>query len=211
MNMLDNFFTQLRDNPRLRWGIALIIGIAWLYANLLLRETLQEEGQQHSAAAHSIARLQAQLAQPEWATRVMSARIMATQLEGRLWQAPTSGLAQATFQDWLNAAMAEVGATSPQITVTVIDEIVANATGQDQQTGPGTPADLWKIKAKLGFGFSAPALTNLLERIENNPNQIIVGALNIRRQPLPHVEMELYAHFQKQVDQGSSANREMTP
>ncbi len=198
--MLENLFAQLRDNPRLRWGIALIIGISWLYAILLLRETVQEAGQQHRAAAQSIARLQAQLAQPEWTARVIPARIMAIQLEGRLWQAPTSGLAQAAFQDWLNAALAEVGASSPQVTVTVIDEIVDDAPGQAAQTGTGTPADLWKIKAKLGFGFSAPALVGLLERIENNPNQIIVGALNVRRQPLPHAEMELYAHFQKQAD-----------
>ena len=40
--MLDNFLNQLRNNPRLRWGVTLIAGIIWLYGILLLRETLQE-------------------------------------------------------------------------------------------------------------------------------------------------------------------------
>lgn len=197
--MLDNFVSQLRGNPRLRWGIALIIGIFWFYGVLLLRETLEEENQRHQAAGQSIARLSAQLAQPEWTTRVQPAKVMAVQLEGGLWQAPTSGLAQAAFQDWLNAALAEVGATRPLITVTVIDERVADATAQSQDTDAATPTDLWKIQAKLGFEFTAPILMGFLNQIENNPKQIVVVTLNVRREPVPHVEMELVAHFQKQA------------
>ena len=95
--MLKNFFNQLRNNPRLRWGIALIIGIAWLYAVLLLRDSLQEQTQQHRSAAQNITRLRVQLAQPEWAERVAPAKVMAVQLEGKLWQAATPGLAQAAL------------------------------------------------------------------------------------------------------------------
>ena len=75
--MIDDFIKQLRDNPRLRWGVALIVGLFWLYAILLLRETLLEQEQQHRATAQSISWLRAQLAQPEWAARVAPAKIMA--------------------------------------------------------------------------------------------------------------------------------------
>lgn len=214
--MIDNLLNQLRNNPRLRWGVALIIGIFWLYGILLLRETLQEQEQQHRAAAQSVSRLRAQLAQPEWTARVVPAKTMAVQLEGRLWQAPTSGLAQAAFQDWLNTAMLQTGVTRPMITVTVIDEAVANAPDQSEASDTTTPADLWKIKAKLGFDFSAPALLDFMSRIENHEKQIIVGTLNVRKEPMSHVEMELYGYFQKQAtpakqDNGAKANDKLVP
>lgn len=209
--MLDNILNQLRDNPRLRWGMALIFGIFWLYAILLLRDSLQETNLQHRAAAQAILHLRAQLAQPEWAERVMPAKIMVAQLEGRLWQAPTTGLAQATFQDRLNAAMVKTGVTRPLITVTVIDEIVANAPNQNQDSGTTTPADLWKIKAKLGFDYSAATLLDFLNQIENHEKQIIVGALRIQQTPMSHVEMELYGYFQKQAAPAAKPNKELVP
>lgn len=208
--MLDNFLNELRNNPRLRWGVALIIGIFWLYGLILLRENLQEQAQQHRTAAQSILRLRAQLTQPEWVSRVMPAKTMAVQLEGQLWQAPTSGLAQAAFQEWLNAAMNQPGTTRPQITVTVVDEAVANSSNQNQESGTTTPADLWKIKAKLGFNSSAANLLDFMSRIENHEKQIIVGAFNMRNEPTPRIEMELYGYFQKH-DSPAQANNKLKP
>jgi len=215
--MIANFLQQLRDNPRLRWGVALIIGIFWLYAILSLRESLQQQEQQHRATSQAITRLRAQLAQPEWAARVMPAKIMAVQLEGRLWQAPTSGLAQAAFQDGLNSIMLKAGVTQPQITVTVIDEAVANEpnqnrdSGQNGDSGTGTPANLWKIKAKLGFGFSAATLLEFLNRIETHDKQIIVATLIVRKEPMAYVELELLGYFQKQAAAATKPDKELVP
>ena len=212
--MGTNLFSQLRDNPRLRWGVALMVGILWLYAVLTLRETLEERELQHRAAAQSLVRLRAQLAQPEWTDRVAPVKTMAVQLEARLWQAPTSGLAQAAFQDWLNATMAKSGVTRPLITVTVIDEVVANAAGspaQSQDPKTNTPPDLLKIKAKLGFDFSPATLMDFLNRIENHEKQVVVGALNVRKEPLSHVEMELYGYFQKQAAPATKPEKPAAP
>jgi len=209
--MIDNFLNELRNNPRLRWGVTLIAGLFWLYVILLLRETLQEQEQQHRAVAQSISRLRAQLAQPEWLERVAPARTLAVQTEGRLWQAPTSGLAQAAFQDWLNAAMAGAGASNPKITVTVIDEIVADAPTQNQDSGTTTPPDLWKIKAILGFGFSAETLPKFMSLIESHEKQIVVGALNVRKEPMSHIEVELYGYFQKQAVPATKPTKELVP
>lgn len=209
--MFDNLLNQLRDNPRLRWGAALIVGIFWLYSILLLRETLQEQEIQHRAATRSISRFRAQLAQPEWTARVIPAKIMAVQLEGQLWQAPTSGLAQAAFQDWLNATMVKAGVTRPQITVTVIDEIATDTPNQNQDSGTTTPPDLWKIKAKLGFDFSAATLLDFMSQIENHEKQIIVDTLNVRKEPFSHVEMELYGYFQKQSVPATVPNKKLAP
>jgi len=216
--MLGDLIKQLRDNPRLRWGVALIAGIFWLYLVLLLRDAAQTEGQQQRAAGQSIARLRVQLVQHEWTARVLPARTLAVQLEGRLWQAPTAGLAQARFQDWLNAAMVKAAVTHPQIAVTVIDDGAANASGvASQNPEPGTadaattPADLWKIKAKLDFDFSSPVLIDLLRRIEGNEKQIIVATLNVSKEPRSHVEMELYGYFQKPLASATKSDGKAQP
>ncbi len=209
--MLENFLNQLRENPRLRWGVAMIVGLFWLYAILLLRETLQQQEQQHRASAQSLSRLRTQLTQTEWISRVVPAKTLSVQLEGRLWQAPTSGLAQAAFQDALNSAMVKAGVTHSQISVIVVDELETNTPNQNQDSATTTPADLWKVKAKLGFDFNAAALLNFMSQIESHDKQITVAALKADKEPLNHVEVELVGYFQKQTSAASRTQKELVP
>lgn len=212
--MLDNFLNQLRGNPRLRWGVLLIIGIFWLYGVLVLRDELHEQTQQQRSVVQSIARLRAQLAQTEWTARLTPAKVLAVQLEGKLWQAPTSGLAQAAFQDWLNATLLKSGITTPQISVTVVDDALtgpntssaaaASSPNPDLGAAPNTPTDLWKIKAKLNFELTTVIPSDVMARIESHDKQIVVGALNIRKEPSPRLDMELFAFFQKTASPAAS-------
>ena len=208
--MLNDFLNDLRNNPRLRLWLALILVVIWLYGLLTLREALQSAEQQQSSIARGVTRLRAQLTHPEWVQRVAPAKTLAVQMESRLWQAQTAGLAQAALQDWLNTALAHAKVTRPQITVSVIDE--AGSAGGDGSApttspassvsvdgAPATPPDLWKIKAKLGFDFTAPTLLEFLNRIENHDKQIIVSSLKVQKEPMSHVEVELLAYFQKQA------------
>lgn len=215
--MLNNFLNDLRTNSRLRLWLSLIVGAIGLYGVLLLRDALHNAEQQQRAVAQSVTRLRAQLAQPEWLERLPPAKILAVQLESRLWQAPTAGLAQAALQDWLNATLLQSQATKPQITVTVIDEISMG--GDSTPTtppavadgAPTTPPDLWKIKAKVGFDFTPASLQAFLSRIENHDKQIIVDALNVRKEPLSHVEVELLTYFQKQTTPANAASPTLRP
>jgi hypothetical protein len=199
--MLDNLLTQLRTNPRLRWGVALIIGIAWLYGVLLLRDAAQDQTQQQRAAAQSVARLRATLTQGQWAARLPAANALAVQLESKLWQAPTPGLAQAALQDWLGAALTRSGVVNRQISVTVLEETIANL-------GNSAPPGLWRVKAKLGFEYTAPSLLDFLSQLEANDRQSIVGVLTVRKEPSPRVELEVDAYFQKQATPGVKPAKE---
>ena len=198
--MFDNFITQLRTTPRLRWGMAAIIAIGWLYGVLLLRDAAQDQSQQERAATQAISRLRAQLTQTEWPARVPPAKVMAVQLEGQLWQAATTGLAQAALQDWLTNTLAKSGIANAQVSITVIDEAAA-----------GTPADLWKLKAKLGFEFNAPTLLDFLNRLDANEKQTVVALLNIRKEPSPRVDMELFGYFQKPAAAAAKPAKEQQP
>jgi hypothetical protein len=53
------------------------------------------------------------------------------------------------------------------------------------------------VRAKLEFDFTPPGLMNLLKQITMNPQQVVVESLNIRREPVPRVDMLLVANFQK--------------
>lgn len=208
--MLEDLFKQLRDTPRLRWGVAVIIGIAWLYAILLMNDNLHQLTQQHRAAVHALTRLNSLLAQSEWQARMTSSKIMVAQLEGSLWQAPTAGLAQAALQDELTATLNKVGATHSLISVTVIDEIVADAMEQNPQTATTTtPRDLWKIKAKLGFDYDAPHLLAFLQQLETQDKKLVIEALSVHQAPTAHIEMEIVAYFQKQADKPSETRESL--
>ena len=201
--MLKNLFNELRQKPRLRWGVVLIIATLWLYGVLWLRDEVQQATQQHRSTTMSVARLRTQLTQTEWPERVAPAKTLAVQLEGRLWQAATAGLAQAAFQDALNAAMTKAGVARAQISVAVVDDAPPANTASPNNTlgsdpaGTVAPPDLWHIKAKVGFDFAAPSLLALLAQLETSPKQIVVTALGVNKDLPNHVDMELYGYFQK--------------
>ena len=184
------------DNTRLRWGLAVIVGLMWLYGVLLLRDELAQKTVEHNTMARSLARLQAELAQPEWTERVKSAKALSVQLESRLWQAPTSGLAQAAFQEWLKAAQTQAGLKGAQITGVAVDEAAS-----DSDTGaaasPGLKG-LRKVSAKLRFEFAPATLLAFLNLVEAGDKRTVVSTLLVRREPQPVAEMEIVAWFQKQ-------------
>ncbi len=198
--MLNNFLIQLRENARLRWGVALIVGTCWLYGILLIHEALQAEARLHRSANQSLARTRAQLTQTEWLARVAPARTLAVQLESRLWRAATPGLAQAALQDTLKAATLKAAVARPQVNVTLVEEPPAEATNPTSNASEhSTPPDLWKVKAKVSFDFTAPGLLDVLRQLEGHDRQIVVAALSFSQAGSSRADLELYAYFQKPV------------
>lgn len=195
MNLLSDFIEQMKTNSRLRWGVWLIVWMFWLYGVLELRDYLAAEREQYRSTLANVSRLHAQNSRTEWLSRVEPARTMAVHLESRLWQASSSGLAQAAFQDWLRTALAESGVAQPQIRVSGVDEDAGSAEG-----GKRGPADLWKIRANLSFGLNPEGLTDLLSRIEFGERLVGIESLAIRNELVPRVEMQLIAFVQKQAD-----------
>ena len=210
--MLNKLLNDLRSNARLRLWLALIVGVIGFYGMLLLRDALLDAEQVHRTTALNITRLRAQLTQAEWLERLPPAKTMAVQMETRLWQAPTAGLAQAAFQDWINNALMQAKAGRPQVAVTVVDEIVEGGNGVGADSASATPADLWKIKAKIGFAYTAPSLLDFLSTLASHDKQVVVVALSVRKDPMPQVEAELVAYFQKQaVPEKATTNTPVRP
>ena len=193
---LSPIFAGLKDNPRLRLGFWLIVAIFWLYGLLLLRDEARLVASEHLALARKVTRLQAQARQTEWAARVEPALAGQIALESRLWREATIGLAQATFQDWLNQAVQQSSLTRGVVTVAAQEDNLPDK-NVATKTESGLNQDIWKVSAKVGFEFTPKGLYGFLGRVEGNDQQIIVESLVVRGPPTPRVEMVLVAYFQK--------------
>lgn len=194
--LISPLLAGIKTNPRLRIGLWLIIGIAWLYSLLLLRDATLHAASEHQALAKKVARMMAQAGQTEWIKRVEPAQAMQLRLENRLWRESTIGLAQAGFQDWLNQTVQQAGLIRSVVTVAVQEESAAekNTSGARETD---LNSDLWKVSAKLSFDFTAKSLYALMGHLAEHDKQIVVETLVIRGAPVSRVEMMLVAYFQK--------------
>ena len=201
MAMAESFPTllaDLNDNPRLRVGLWLILGIGWLYGLLLLRDEVQIASIEYQTVAKKVLRIRALSSQTEWAGRVEPTQSLLLEMESRMWREGTIGLAQATFQDWLNQAALQSGLARTVINVAARDEntLDKNATITTQSN---LDSESWKVSAKVGFDFAPRGFYAFMERLEGHDKQIIVETLIVRGPPLSRAEMVLVAYFRKPV------------
>jgi hypothetical protein len=176
-----------------------------LYSLLLLRDEAQHAASEYQVLAKKVARIEAQAGQNEWAERVEPAQSLQLQMENRLWRESTLGLAQASFQDWLNQAVRQSNLSRPAVTVAAQEEsaLEKNTSGANDA---GPSSDLWKVSAKLSFDFTPKNLYALMGRLASHDKQIVVETLVIRGAPAPRAEMMLVAHFQKPAAQPNGAS-----
>jgi hypothetical protein len=195
--MFDRYVAEFRTNLRLRLLLAGVAAIVWLYAVLNLRDLAIAKNLQFIGFERQIAKTKLQTTEADWPQRLQEIKLMQVELEGRLWQNSTQGLAQAAFQDWLNQAAIKATLGRPAVTMLAVEE-KGDAANNDNTANPASPnLQLWKVRAKLEFDFTPPGLMNLLKQITVNPQQVVVESLNIRKEPVPRVDMLLVANFQK--------------
>lgn len=196
---LSPLLAEIKANPRLRLGLCAILGIAWLYGSLLLRDESQRAASEYQAFAKKVARTTAQAGQNEWLERAETAQAAQLQLESRLWRESTLGLAQASFQDWLNLAVQQAGVARPVLTVAAQEESTTDKKPSVAKTSGNN--GLWKISAKLSFDFTPKSLYALMKLLSDHEKQIVVETLMIPGTPTPRAEIMLIAYFQKPAAQ----------
>lgn len=172
--MATNFLNELQQNPRLRGGLWLIIGILLLYAFLRLQTYERQLVSEYNSTITHLARLQEVVSQAEWTNRAEKAQATRVELESRLWMADSKGLAQANFQAWLDlqSQTSKIEEQRLQIEDTVVVP--------DHEK-------LWKVTAQLRGNFEPDKLQRILYRIANHNQLIVTERLEIRqnlRQPI---------------------------
>ena len=203
---LNAIIAELKVNQRLRLGLWAILGILWLYGLLELRDDVQHKGEAHSALSKKTAKLKSMVTQSEWHSRQAEALSLQLKLEPRLWRESSIGLAQATFNDWLNQ-LTQQSSLSKVLLVVAAKEDESGAEKSQSEAGNGartetSSSNLWKVSAKLAFDFNPRTFYPFLTRITMNEKKIAVESLTIRSTPTPKADLQLVVYYVKSTPGG---------
>ena len=176
---------QLRENVRLRWGLWAILVVLGLYFVLVLSDYRKEVSEKYLQRLSYLSKLERATREVQWPERVVAARALLTQLEGRLWQANTRGLAQATFQTWMTGQLRARGLSEHRLRV----EPALDVSGH-----PG----LWQVTARVEDVFDKMQLEALLADFANNAQLTVVDGLEIKAERSPRFTLVVKAYFQAQ-------------
>lgn len=191
--------TEFKNNPRLRTGVWLVVGILWLYGILELQDKSAAKVAEYQGLLGRIARVETAARQNVWQGRIDEAREIEAGLTAKLWREQTQGLAQAAFQDWLAQALQQAAVSKPQLTVAVQD-------GPRPPEAHGELANLWKVSARVVFDFDPKTFHPFMLKLASHENTVVIESLNIRSTPSPRAEMTLVAYFAKIEKQSASGS-----
>lgn len=188
---LDGFIKELKNNPRLGVGVVAIAVLLCFYGVLVLKDMAAQEARAYADLTARVARMEAAAKDTVWLRRAEETTATLLEMESQMWRAPTQGLAQASFQDWLNQMAQQSKIANASITVVAQDDLGAR---QDGATGAEA---FWKVGARISFDFSPQVFYALLAGVIGHDRRIVVEALTIRGAPQPKAELQLAAYFEK--------------
>jgi hypothetical protein len=177
----DAFERETRKNPRIHFGILAVLALVLLGLLFAIDDAAHESQGEIDSAAQQLPVLRRLVGQTEWKARLDSVRRLRVQLESRLWEAETDGLAQANFQDLIakDAKDAEI----PRVDIHV--EIV-NA---------GATQGFRQMSATISGPFTAPGLQKFLADLDGDPHVLVVDRLRIDTASVPRFEMLLSTYL----------------
>lgn len=188
-SLLSKLSTELRHNTRLRMGIWLIAALLLSYFVIRLHDYQTQLKQNHHAVLTRLVQLQTISDQVQWIERAQQTQTLRNQLQAKLWQADTKGLAHATFQQWLNKTSDKTKLTGLRLQVQSVVEV------------PKTK-NLWQVSAKLKADFNAESFNSLLLAIVEHARLIVTERLEIRKLSKPRFTLILTAYFQGGIGNG---------
>lgn len=163
---LRSALTELRGNPRLQSGLALIALLLFGWLFLVLgdaRRTLVNDLQEAHERLLQVKQLAGQKA---WSQRARDAEALAKALDAEIPSARSTGLAQADFQGWLQKIVDAQGAN---LRVDMQSPI-------RDETQPG----LVRVTAVVSGGLAPRRVLQMVHRIESSASLVTLPALLVR-------------------------------
>ena len=183
---------EWRSNPRLRWGVAAIAAIMFVYLLVVLadwRRDLHEQYQQRTLQLYKMAAL---AGQEQWAVRAQAATNLRKSLQAEIPSAATIGLAQA-----------EVQATVRQI---------LNAFGPKMSSESRPPAQVptqqgvWRVPVTIRGLLTQAQLMEILRRIESSDRLFVIDEFQLGFvQGQPNVTLTAVAYYRIGGAQGGQS------
>ena len=142
-------------------------------------------GEQLAASRTGLARLRAEVTGDAWPKRLEITQALKTQLSVRLWEAPTPGLAEASFETWLRGRFSRYGGTPQQILITR-----SPALSQDGQVTP-TLSSLQRMTAKVIAPFDQSVIMQVLADAAEAEKIVVIDRVIVRAGLNSRIEMDI--------------------
>jgi hypothetical protein len=155
---------ELSNNTRLRIGVWSILAILIFYIVLLQSERLDEANADYSQANTRLEKSQRLLEQKDWVSLLEAENQNLDSLKGYIWQAETSGLAQASLQGALRNMINGLELKNSRFKPGVVQAV-------EGMEG------VWQVQMQLDARYNLGAELNLLYKIAQNPEKILVDRL----------------------------------
>lgn len=185
MPNIKQLLLEWQENPKLRLGVLLIIAILISNGLLMLDDYRLSLLEEYGVQQKKLSKLQYVQQQSGWAEKAESTHNLRLQFENGLWQAASKGLAQANVQTWFNEKLRLLHISGLEL---------AGASVQNDSTN----AAVWQVAIAIKGAATDAELLELLNHIEQNPQQMQVTQLQFNRdlQGLLRVAIQVNCTFQ---------------
>lgn len=163
---LRPLWAQVRGNPRLQAGLALIALLVAGWVFLVLGDLRAARLEQRQQALQRYVQVRQLVGQEVWLQRADAANRLADALAAEIPPAQSPGLAQAAFQDWLKKIVDSEG---EQIRLIV----QAPAPVEDQD-------GLVQVTAEISGAMEPHRVWQMIHRIESSVSLVTIPILSVR-------------------------------
>lgn len=182
--LLEQARKELADNPRLRLGAWLIVGILVLYLWLVLSDWQAAVQKDYLVQVQRLEKIRSLAGQDEWLQRAEQARALREALQAQIPEVATLGLAQASMQTFARDLVSASGAS-----LRVQTEVPAEV---------GEGSGLWRVPVVLSGGLSAPQVLQLIRGIESARNLVVIEEALILNRVNQTFSLTLVAYYRVQ-------------
>lgn len=180
---LHSLQEEFKQNNRLRYGLWLIFCIVLSYLCLLLYDEQQQLKSEYFAYQGRIYDVDNVSRQSEWVERAELTSALKAEFGSKLWRSRSEGLAQATFQTWLDQQLTGFKLTNARLQMLAVEPV-------------GDVLKLWKVSARLQADFDPSVFQRFMFRLENYSQITVVDSLTIRNGRRKNVDLTITAWFQ---------------
>jgi len=180
------FERETRKNPRIHLGVLAILAILLLGLWFEVDDSHGQAQAKIAADAEQLTVMRRLAGQTEWKARRDSVQRARVQLESRLWEAESDGLAQANFQDLITKSGKEADLTRVEVHVEIINP-AANSRNYRQ------------MSATVTGPFTADTMQKFLAKLEADGHMLVVDRLRIETTSVPRFEMLLSTYLRPTV------------
>jgi len=166
ISFLDVEVVKAQANPRLRWGVWLIVCLVLSWVSLVWSDwnrALYEELRGVEIRLDSLSEMEEE---EVWQQRLTDIDLLTSSVKARLWRAATTGLAQARIQTELNHLIER-------------DESTKLAVRMGTPQTDESLSELHVIKVQVGCNLRPQQLLTTLANIESNSKLLVIERLKL--------------------------------